>query len=237
MWPLPRYKKEYVTINFSPTFVECCWFQEGKKQGHPMCLKAWDKVFLHESQLENLTLFNQSFISQFIQQFIKKYNLSHSYAFFSLTGPAVVEEYCSFITSTPTNDDFFIKDKNKVWWDSFYLYPTVDGKFIFYVTSLKRELVFQYKLLACINNLNLVTLIPRNAALFNLYKMVKGEGFSRSQLSLDMQNNNNQIYEVVADMNLNSFIEIDTRGMESHQNEDEKLDINSALALFIAGRR
>jgi len=215
MWPMPPYNQHYVTINLSPHRLSCCWFEQTKNQSS-CYLKGYQITELDNLELERLIIFNPSRISTLIQHFVSTHQLKNAFVLFCLSGPSVIGQFISFNTATPDPEQFASHNKNKsiqdkpTWdkliWDYVYLYPTDNGQFMFYAAGIKRELIFQYQLLALRNNLNLITITPAAIALLGLYKHSKGSQFRHSQLGIELAQYNNRIEQLFDSVSLNTLI-------------------------------
>jgi len=190
MWPLPAISSQSVTISFSPCNLVCSWFQENKDETYT--LKAHQRIPLHNLELEKATIFNPSFLGKAITQFLHEYHLEDASVYASVKGPIIFEKIVSLPTSSPEPGDFRHLELKKQIWDYIYLYPTATGQFSFYLCGIKRDLLFQYQLLAIKNKINLISLAPYTLSLLHLYKYLQGNQFRHSQLGCDLMNNQHQ---------------------------------------------
>lgn len=84
-----------------------------------------------------------------------------------------------------------------------------NGQFMFYVTGIARDLLFQYHLVALRSNLNLITVTSRTMALLNLYKQSKGSQFRHSQLGIDLAKHNNRVDQIIDETFLIKTVSVD----------------------------
>jgi len=208
-----------------PHSMSCCLFEETKDNYH---LKDYQKTELNDLQLEHLIVFNPSSIESFIDQFTKKHNLKKPYTFFCLKGPSLFESTVTTKTSTPEFEEFNLPDKKNIITHSMYLYPSQDGQCRFYIAGIKRELIFQFQLLALRSNLNLVRISPATLGMLQLYKKLKGTDFRHSQLGMDLEQNNLQFDQLVDQAHLDML-----KNSSTHAIENESGHILPALGLFM----
>ncbi len=194
MWPMPPFNKRCIIIHFSPHHITCSWFEHNNKA----TLKAYKTVPLENLELERLIIFNPSRISNIIQSFLDEHHLKHACSLFCLNGPSLKQQIvtCKAATFSPEKLELstdFIQEWEGIIWDYSYLYPSHDGKYVFYIAGISRELLFQYQLLAMQNHLNLTAISPEAIGLLSLYKIHKGAQFRHSQLGIELNRHNNDI--------------------------------------------
>jgi hypothetical protein len=230
MWPIQSCSKNFVTISFSPQYLSCCLFEYTKKQ-KPYHLKAYQTTELDNLELEHLLIFNPSRISSYIQQFLAKNQITNPFALFCLNGPTVFEQFIPVENASPLPQQFSIPNRNNLIWDYVYLYPTHNGQSTFYVAGMKRELLFQYQLLAIRNQLNLIIITASTMALLNLYKYNKGAQFRHSQLGIELAKHNHHIDQIFDESIFNNLLSIDPT--ITIPTQDEIPSILTSLGLFI----
>lgn len=198
MWPIPAFAHKFVSVSFTSDALVCCWIEKTKHGTAPLIVRAYKSYPLHNLELEQLILFNPTTIKKHISSFLQTYDLSDAFVAFALHGPVVMEQFIAMPTSTPHRNDFNIPSTARnVVWEYRYLYPNDDGQFVFYVYSVPRFVVLQYKLLAIAAQCNLITMTTQTMALLSAYQHFFGSAFRRSQLAVDMMRCNNNIGEII----------------------------------------
>jgi len=192
---MKQMKGQYISIGLSPTDLTCSWIEKKRKISPQFHLNGYLRTPLHHLETENLRLFNPTRLQEYIRSFLTMHALKDPFVVISLKGPGVFEHWISFGSATPSEDRFLqtVPDLKNTLWDYRYLYPTQDGKFMFYVCGIKRELLFQYQLLALSLRLNLIALTTEQMALLQLYKFSHTKQAPQAQLETDMRKHNNQL--------------------------------------------
>jgi hypothetical protein len=111
------------------------------------------------------------------------------------------------------------------------MYPNDHGQFIFYLYSVPRALLLQYKLLAIAAHLNLITITTKRMALLNAYKHIFGAAFRRSQFGIDMIKHHNKIEELISTPILQRIVTIPPTISAT----DECVHLATAYGLFTLG--
>jgi len=227
---MPPCNPTNIIITFYPHRIDCCWLKHSNNK-KPYHLKAYHTEKLENLELEQLIIFNPSHIGSVIKQFLKFNNIKNPFTFFCLNGPTIVEQFVPAESATPDPDQFPLVHKNNLIWDYTYLYSTDNGQFMFYVSGIKREQLFQYQLLAINNQLNLISVTSDTMALINLYEHTKGSQFRHSQLGIDLLENNHQVNHIISESILDELVSIDPSVCVDIKTEAPSL--LSALGLFI----
>src|SRR5581483_1300357 len=107
MWPIPALSNEIITFSFSPEYLSCCWIHKAHKTALPE-VKAYQKHSLDSLQLENLILFNATYIKKIITTFLSSYHQQNAFIGFCLDGPLIMQEYMTLPVSSPKKEDFGI---------------------------------------------------------------------------------------------------------------------------------
>ncbi len=196
MWPIFACADKFVTISFTPDSLVCCWIDKTDRGTAPLLVHAYKSYPLNNLELEQLILYNPTVIKKYITSFLQEHNLSDAFIAFALQGPAVKEQFVAMPTSTPHRTDFNVANARNMLWEYRYLY-SYDGQFIFYVYSVPRSVVLQYKLLAIAAQCNLITMTTQTMALLSAYQHLFGSAFRRSQLAVDMMRCNNKIGDII----------------------------------------
>jgi hypothetical protein len=197
MWPIFAFANKFVAIFLAQDALSCYWIEKTDHGTAPLVLRAYKNYPLNNLELANLILFNPTVIKKHITSFLQEHNLEDAFVAFILDGPVIAEQFVAMPTSTPHRTDFSVAHSASVLWEYRYLYPNDDGQFVFYVYSVPRSLILQYKLLAIATQCNLITMTTQTMALLSAYQNVFGPAFRRSQLAVDMMRCNNNIAELV----------------------------------------
>jgi hypothetical protein len=197
MWPMPALTNKFVAIFFTQDSLVCCSVTKTKNGVTPFVLDAYKSYSLDNHELHNLTLFNPTIIKQHIVSFLTEHNLQNAFVAFVLDGPAVQEQFVTMPTATPQRTDFDIPNSAHMIWEYQYMYPTDSSHFVFYLYSVPRSVLLQYKLLAIAAQCNLITVTTQTMALLSAYQHMFGNAFRRSQLAIDMMRCNNNIGDLI----------------------------------------
>lgn len=191
MRTLPHLTDEIVTIGCTPNTLALAWITRSGKR--IPTLMAYHTLSFQHLQLHNAQLFNPTALSSHITDFLAQHKLSNAFIGIWLNGPAIKQQLITCSHAEPTAQELGIVDSHRYQWDYQYLYPTDDGRFVFYVTSIAKELIFQYQLLAITAHLHLITLTTYQIALLHLYRFIQGKTFRHSKLAYDITGKNNQL--------------------------------------------
>ncbi len=191
MWPIPRLNHELVTIGCTPNTLALAWITRSGTR--TPTLMAYRTIPFKHLQLHNAQLFNPNIIATHITNFLSLYNLPDAFVSIWINGSAIKQQLITCSHAQPTAQELGIVDSYRHQWDYQYLYSTHDGRFVFYVTSIAKELVFQYQLLAIAARLNLITLTTYQIALLHLYRFIQGDTFRHSKMAYHIQEKNNQL--------------------------------------------
>jgi hypothetical protein len=180
---------DLITISLNPQFLTCTWMKSAQinaKNNNRWMLKNYHKIPLLNLEFEQSVPFNLTRIKQSIHEFITANDLKSAYAAIAISGPGIKEEFLTRSIAHPKREHFESEELKLNIWDYIYLYPMDHGQFAFYVTSISRQQVLQYQLLAISLQLNLLVLTTQSMALLQAYKYMQGTNFRHSQLGLDM---------------------------------------------------
>ncbi len=197
-------------------------------EGQQLVVRAYKQYPLNNLELTHLTLFNSTIIKQYITSFLSEHDLSDAFVAFALHGSAVHEKFVTMPTSTPHRTDFTMQDSAHLLWEYRYLYPNDDGQFVFYVYSVPRSVVLQYKLLAVAAQCNLITMTTQTMALLSAYEHMFGSAFRRTQLGVDMMRCNNNIGDLITIDALKRMVDISAVKLA----KDDYLQCMAAAGLF-----
>ncbi len=233
MWKAPYHDDRLVTINFYPHAVACSIIERAAS-GAPFVLKAYQRVDLHNLELEQLIVFNPTKLKRIVYTFLQKHAAQHAFIACTLRGPHLFEKYITMQNQKPKHRDFALPELNSLVWDYRVVYPTDHGKSVFYVAGLPRTLIAQYQLFAIAAQLHMTTLIPEQMALLQVYRYQRGAAFRRTQLAVDMLQHHNMIDYICTTETLGRILHI-----PSHLVIDRAREASSLLAscgLFISER-
>ncbi|MCA9770519.1 hypothetical protein KC460_04080 [Candidatus Dependentiae bacterium] len=189
MWPKKNNNYEIVTIGFSQEYLCLAWIS--RKNKIPT-LTSYRKIHCTHLELHEGTLYNPTALGHYISQFLQKYTLHKAFVNMWLTGNYIHEQLIKTANAHPTTIELGTNMQKSIW-DFQYVYPTDNGHFVFYVTGIPKEILFQYQLLAVTNHINLITITTYHHALLHLYHFIQGAAFRHSQLAHDIQQHGNRI--------------------------------------------
>jgi len=186
MWPLPRINDELVAIVMSPSHLSLGVIKKTMSPIAPFELHAYRSIPIKDSMHKTM-IYNTTFLEQQIGSFVATYKLEDAFFALCISGERVEERLVKLKNSSPTTADFSHLALHKLVWDYTYLYAHEQGEFVFAVSGVQRELLFQYQLLALSLGINLVTLTTPFNPLISLYRYVQGAAFRQAKLASDMQ--------------------------------------------------
>jgi hypothetical protein len=231
MWPIFALAHKFVAVFFTPDSLTC-YSIEKTKNGGTLRVHAYKSYPLDNGELHNLTLFNPTIIKQYITSFLIEHHLQDAFVAFVLHGDAVQEQFVTMPTATPHRADFVIPKSAHMMWEYQYMYPNDHGQFVFYVYSVPRSVLLQYKLLAISAQCNLITITTQTMALLSAYQHIFGSAFRRSQLAVDMMQHNNNIGDLITADTVRRMI--DTSAVKL--SKDDYLQCVASAGLFCSER-
>jgi len=185
MWPFR--KPDIITATISPQQLTLSWIKKNKSKIEVKNHKNFDFKNL---EFEKSIVFNPTKISSLVQQFAQENNLKKATCAMAVSGPTIFEKILTLSTATPAIQDLQIKDLKHLKWNYTYLGPSAKNGFEFYICGIKREILFQYKLLGITSGINPAVITTEKNAHIELYKHLNRKNFRHSQLLLDMQSHN-----------------------------------------------
>jgi len=188
MWPFRGTKHEIISVSLTPEQITCSWFAENNKNKN-FALHAYQQYKFTHLEFEQSIIFNPTRISRLVSEFVKNNRIKNPYIALSITGPNVFEKIVTLSTSSPQKIDFKIPEFESLKWQYSYLGPSLQKGFDFYICGMKRELIFQYKLLMIISRLPLLVISTKQIAQIKLYKYLQGNNFRQSMLAIDLSEN------------------------------------------------
>lgn len=180
---------ELVTIVLSPHNIACGWIQQSK-HNQPLTLRAYERTPLH-GYLDAHTIFNATALGNLITAFLIKHRIKNPSLSCAFASPLVTERLTTKTHATPDPSSLIMTHTQHTLWDYYYLYPTDNDAYVFYVCAVTQPLLLQYKLMAINHQLPIATTTSQTAALLHLYRYIHAHTFRASQLGIDMQQCNN----------------------------------------------
>jgi hypothetical protein len=144
-------------------------------------IHRYGAVVLQHLELEQLVLFNPTRISSYINHWYRIVGKQVP-LLMSLSGPSLIEQLVPLPITHPTIDQFPISHSPDWHWEFIYLY-SIDTMHYFYLTGIRRSILFQYQLLALHNQFPLQTITSHAMALLALYRYKSGSTYRASQLA------------------------------------------------------
>lgn len=161
-------------------------------------LKGYKRITLDSFELTNGYIHNPTAIENHITSFLAKHNLKNAFIAIALRGPRVYERIATLPTTVSDPTDAILPNKQQQIWSYRYLYSQENAQSTFYVCSIAQSLLFQYKLLAIRQRLNLISITTVSMAHLHTYTYGYGVAFRHSQLAHDMALCKNRIEDLVS---------------------------------------
>lgn len=233
MWRLPKLDDTLVTITFQPHLLSCSIITTSNHTA-PFALHAYTETPLQQLELEQLKIFNPTLLQNYIINFLDIHQVRNAFITCMLNGPGIYERFIPMHTANPQLDDFLLPEKQMYTWEYRYVYPIDHGRWMFYVSGIKKDLLFQYKLLAIAGNLNITTITTQRSALLSLYKFQQGKAFRTSKLAIDMLHHHNMPEQLFCADTLGRLLYIPPRLI--HQRVQATAHLLNACGLYVAER-
>ena len=196
MWFLPKKESNLVTISCSPTTIACAWITPVKEKA-PYALKAYRRIPIERLELAQGYVHNPTQIDTYIASFLAKHNLQNACIALALRGPTIYETIATTPSTVHDPSDSLVPKKQQHIWSYRYLYSQDTAQATFYICSISQALLFQYKLCALRQKLNLIGITTTSMAYLHAYTHAYGVAFRHSQLARDMSRCNNSIDQLV----------------------------------------
>jgi len=225
-------RPDIISAAISPQKLTLSWMQKGS-QGPE--LKAYETFSFKNLEFEKSIVFNPTKISSFLKNFAKENSIKNATFAISICGPTIFEKILTLSTSTPEKKDLNLKELKNLKWDYTYLGPSVKNGFEFYICGMKREILFQYKLLGIKSGIKPVVITTAKTAQIEFYKYLKGENFRQNQLVIDLQNSNYNIQSIFTPETIAKKIELN-QNIEAEIKEDYPL-LATNIGLFLLGNK
>lgn len=143
--------------------LTCAIFQVQNNKRPELSLHAFKELSFNNFELEHLIVFNPTRIGSSITAFMTEHKIKNKDIFMSIDLPAISE------TLTQLSDDKPSKEFEKLVWQSIPIEESDPS--MHYRCGIRREILFQYQLLAARFGLNLACLTTRTAALEQFKKL------------------------------------------------------------------
>lgn len=186
MWFIEKVPDKQVAIVVSNESISMGIIQSGTSAESKLELHAW-RTFANDSTTIDAVIFNPTRFIQLINSFIRTYQVENACATLCIGRPGMFERLVALDTAHAQPHDFAHLKIGKLSTDYHYLYANDQGKFIFYIAGIAREIAFQYQMLMARTRLRLITLTSQSDALLCVYRRFYGAAFRQSQLARDIQ--------------------------------------------------
>ena len=231
MWLWGQKKKAVVSISLSPQHISCCLAQQNDQDTKKITISAYERKNFRSLEFEKSIVFNPTTISRHIKQFIKKNKVEKPIASLSISGPNIFEKIVTLSKSTPQKTDFSFPELQNTSWNHTYLCPSTKSGFHFYIHSIPKEILFQYKLLAIQSGIQLRTVTTETNACLQLYKYIKDKNFTQNQFAIDLSENHFDIQSICTTNLLKEKIVLQKNLKIKLKNELPFVPINAGLFL------
>lgn len=168
MWLPEQQLNSIIALSFKPQGIGIAYIQETGAQV-PYSMKSFIYSPCDDMELERQIIFNPTRIGNYLQALINKIPSYDIEVRMSLEGPSVFER---FVDKESFEDKNLRNSLNTMVWDSVLLSDQSASGYMHYVCGITRELLFQYKLLALRNNLNVSCITTHMMALLQLAEKV-----------------------------------------------------------------
>lgn len=167
-----------LTIQCTPRAIFGCLLSRNSQR---IIIHRYGAMPLEHLELEQLILFNPTTIGNYISSWYRGIDKEIP-LLMSLSGPSIIEKLVPLPVTHPTIDQFAIPHGPDWHWDFIYLY-SIDTMHYFYLTGIRRSILFQYQLLALHHQFPIKTVTSNAMALLSLYKHKTGSSYRASQLA------------------------------------------------------
>lgn len=186
MWLLTKKENDLVSISCTSHTIACAWMRSYKEKSLYMYeLKGYKRIGLDRFELANGYIHNPTAIESHIASFLTKHALKNASISIGLRGPSIYENIVNVPSATDAIDAFLPKKQQQIGGYR-YLYSQDNAQATFYVCSVPQSLLFQYRLLALRQQLNLVAITTLSMAYLSAYVYGYGAAFRHSQLAYDI---------------------------------------------------
>ncbi len=187
---------ELVSILITETHISIGLIGTTSAQSAPLCVRAFRSHAL-EGSIINGALCKPYLIEKQITDFVRCYGLKQPYVSLCFAqGNSVYEHVVAVEQSNPQPHHFAHLKLANLCFDYTFLHSNDTGQFVFYIAGIRKEIIFQYQLLALKLKLTLVTITTATQAFLAVYKALYGTAFRQAQLAHDMQRCNYQLEQL-----------------------------------------
>lgn len=129
--------------------------------------QAWSITPLDAFQVNHTVIFNPTFISQVVTDFLKKNGILNAFVSIGLS-EAMIWEHCCWTEKEQPMEHALAHQGRPLIWNYVYVSSNEDkSQHLFYLFGLSREVLFQYQLLALTIPFNCRTITSKNRALLH----------------------------------------------------------------------
>lgn len=187
MWLIERVPDKQVAIVISNESICLGIIQAGSMAASKKLeLHAWRTIANDQLTIDSI-IFNPTRLAQQINSFARIYHVENACATLCIGGPGMFERLVAMDTAHAQPHDFSYLKISKLSTDYQYLYANEQGKFVFYLAGIAKEIAFQYQMLMARTSLRLVALTSQSDALLCLYRNFYGSAFRQTQLARDIE--------------------------------------------------
>jgi hypothetical protein len=189
---IPRISSSIVGINITARTITCSWIEKVRNQAAPYELKAYKHILLEVHPKTTLTIYNPTRLRSIINTFLDLHNLKDACIVAALSGDGITEK--QIMLNKPTAALSAIEGTDPLSWHYYCLQEdSVGPQAPWYTCGMKREILFQYQLLAMSAGINLIQITTPTMALLKAYKFLKGDNNQRKTNIVDCLNLNGHI--------------------------------------------
>ncbi len=188
---IPRITSSIVGINITARTITCSWIEKTQDQAAPYELKAYKHILLEVHPKTSLTIHNPTRLRSVINTFLELHDLKDACIVASLAGDGLTEK--QIMLNRPTAELKSVEGTDPLLWHYYCLQEdNVGPQAPWYTCGMKRELLFQYQLLAMTAKINLIQITTPTMALLKAYKFLKGDNQRKTNI-VDCLNLNGHI--------------------------------------------
>jgi len=232
MWPLKRKSPEIVTVSISPQKMALSWIKEENKK---ITIKSYKPFSFEHLEFEKSIVFNPTKIKTLAKQFLEENNIKKASFSIAVSGPSIFEKIVKLAKASPHKQDFKCEELKQLNWNYTYIGPSPDNGFDFYICGIKRELLFQYRLLMINTSVTPVVITTSKTAQIELYKYLRGKEFRQSQLVIDLHKNNYDTQSIFTLEDISKNFIFGKNSTDELKSEYQSLATN--IGLFLLGNK
>jgi len=164
MWLSKQQLNSIIALSFKPQGIGAAYIQKTGAQV-PYSIKSFMYFPCDDMELERHVIFNPTRVGNHVRTLINKMPSSDIEVRICLEGPSVFER---IVDQESFEDKNLSNLLNTMVWDSVLLGNQKALQDMYYVCGITREVLFQYKLLALCNNLNVSCITTHTTALLQV---------------------------------------------------------------------